>query len=103
MSKTDIPILIGLLTFFMGSSAAVIAVLKWARLRIRDQDRREFEFNLIKDNQVSIMKTLERLEKETKRTSAQVNVQTQLSQALVRHNGDSVSGILGQKERGDTR
>lgn len=98
MDNVDIKGIISILTFLAGSGATMLGMLKWARTRIRDQDRREFEFNQLKENQSQIMRTLTRLENESRWTSSQIHIQTKLSQALVRKGGDSVSAILGHKK-----
>ncbi len=99
MDSTDIKSLLAVLTFLAGSGTTVIGMLRWLRVRIRDQDRREFEFNQIKDNQSRMLATLSRLENESRWNSSQMQIQTQLSQALVRKGGDSVSEILGHKSK----
>ena len=99
MNKSDIQILVSLLTFAAGGGTTALGMIKWFRSEVRKRYKAEEEFKQLKQNQAQMMEALKKLSSEVSQLSAESSMQVALSQQLANRNGESISSILGYKKR----
>ena len=99
MIKFDIQNLVTLLTFLAGAGSAVLGMVKWYANSQKKAYAAERDFNHLRRNQEQMKESIKMLSSEVDELLADVKTLTAVFNLLLAKNNDSVSGLLGYKDK----